>query len=212
MPFFGASLHGGGGRFFASLAFIGGQSLLFCLVPTAGSIAAVYLLPLHGRRRAGRGAGAETRRPRGVPRPAVRLFRRPAPAPHALRGRERGHAPGAACHHPALPREDPRHPRGHHRRVPRRRRAPRPRDGLDPRAGPLRRGRPRLVQPLRRRREPPRRPRDREHRLPGEPPAGTLLLLPHPLPRARAERLDRHRPGGRHQRGYHPPHAHPLHQ
>lgn len=39
----GVSL-GGGGRFFASLAFIGGQSLLFCLVPTAGSIAAVYLL------------------------------------------------------------------------------------------------------------------------------------------------------------------------
>lgn len=31
----GVSL-GGGGRFFASLAFIGGQSLLFCLVPTAG--------------------------------------------------------------------------------------------------------------------------------------------------------------------------------
>lgn len=39
----GVSLSGGG-RFFASLAFIGGQSLLFCLVPTAGSIAAVYLL------------------------------------------------------------------------------------------------------------------------------------------------------------------------
>lgn len=31
---------GGGGRFFASLAFIGGQSLLFCLVPTVGSRAA----------------------------------------------------------------------------------------------------------------------------------------------------------------------------
>lgn len=39
----GVSL-GGSGRFFADLAFIGGQSLLFCLVPTAGSIAAVYLL------------------------------------------------------------------------------------------------------------------------------------------------------------------------
>lgn len=39
----GVSL-GGSERFFADLAFIGGQSLLFCLVPTAGSIAAVYLL------------------------------------------------------------------------------------------------------------------------------------------------------------------------
>lgn len=39
----GVSL-GGGGRFFASLAFIGGQSFLFCLVPTIGSIAAVYPL------------------------------------------------------------------------------------------------------------------------------------------------------------------------
>ncbi len=34
---------GGGGRFFASLAFIGGQSLLFCLVPTAGIIAGSLL-------------------------------------------------------------------------------------------------------------------------------------------------------------------------
>lgn len=39
----GVSL-GGSERVFADLAFIGGQSLLFCLVPTAGSIAAVYLL------------------------------------------------------------------------------------------------------------------------------------------------------------------------
>lgn len=60
----GVSL-GGSGRFFADLAFIGGQSLLFCLVPTAGSIAAVYLL---SRRFMDGGApGAEQGPKRAVP-------------------------------------------------------------------------------------------------------------------------------------------------
>lgn len=52
----GVSL-GSGGRFFSDLAFIGGQSLLFCLVPTAGSIAAVYLLSRRFMDGAGAGAG-----------------------------------------------------------------------------------------------------------------------------------------------------------
>lgn len=57
----GVSL-GGSPRFFADLAFIGGQSLLFCLVPTAGSVAAVYLLSRRFMDDGAPGAGPSQRR------------------------------------------------------------------------------------------------------------------------------------------------------